>query len=38
VLENGVLTIVMPKAKAGAVRDQVVPIAKAADPNGETNG
>jgi HSP20 family protein len=39
VLENGVLTIIMPKAKAGTVPDKVVPIAKVADPNGEeTNG
>lgn len=38
VLENGVLTIVMPKAKAGRVKDLVVPIAKSAEPNGESNG
>ncbi len=38
VLENGVLTIVMPKAPAGPARDKTVPIRRPDDPHGETNG
>jgi HSP20 family protein len=38
ILENGVLTIVMPKVQAGSPRDKVVPIGHVTDPNGETNG
>ncbi|MDD8027067.1 MAG: Hsp20/alpha crystallin family protein [Acidobacteriota bacterium] len=38
VLENGVLTIVMPKAQAGLSRDKVVPIGRTEDPQGESNG
>ncbi len=38
VLENGVLTIVMPKAASGSGRDKVVPIDRPGDPHGESNG
>jgi HSP20 family protein len=38
VLENGVLTIVMPKAPSGPARDKVVPIGRPDGPHGESNG
>jgi HSP20 family protein len=38
VLENGVLTIVMPKAAAGPARDKVVPIDPPGESHGESNG
>jgi HSP20 family protein len=38
VLENGVLTVVMPKAPSAPPRDKAVPIRRPGEPHGESNG